>query len=155
MEKGTVNATVHPPPPPPLLLRILLARPVLPVATTHTEESTSATTTHTEESTSAATTGAGDTFQGTTTQDPSHVPLLYLGACKITSDEVNLLCLISYYSLKMYHPPLNLARVKQSGVSGMLLTYLHGSRHETDTYVLGLPTTVPWLSSSSSTRQSW
>ena len=31
----------------------------------------------------------------------------------------------------------------------MLLTYLHGSRHGTDTYVLGLPTTFPWLSSSS------
>ena len=37
----------------------------------------------------------------------------------------------------------------------MLLTYLHGSRHETDTYTLGLPTTFPWLSSSSSIRQSW
>ena len=32
---------------------------------------------------------------------------------------------------------------------------LHGSRHGTDTYALGLPTTFPWLSSSSSVRQSW
>ena len=32
------------------------------------------------------------------------MPLLNLGACKIASDEVDLLCLISYYSLKMYHP---------------------------------------------------
>ena len=60
-EKGTVDATVHPPPPPPLLLRLPLARPVLPVAATHTEESTNATI-HTEESTNAATTGAGDTL---------------------------------------------------------------------------------------------
>ena len=157
-EKGTVDATVHPPPPspppPPLLLRLPLARPVLPEAATHTKESTNAAT-HTEESTNAATTGAGDTLWGTTTQDPLHVPLLYLGACKIASDEVNLSCLISYYSLKMYRPHLKLARVMQSGVSGMLLTYLHGSRHGTDTYALGLPTTFPWLSSSSSIRQSW
>ena len=55
----------------------------------------------------------------------------------------------------MYHPPLNLARVMQSGVSGMLLTYLHGWRHGANTYVLGLPMTVRWLSSSSSIRQSW
>ena len=68
--------------------------------------------THTEESTSTATTGAGDTLWGTTTQDPSCVPLLYLGACKIASDEVNLSCLISYYSLKMYRPPLKLAKGK-------------------------------------------
>ena len=157
--KGTVDATVHPPPPPPpppppLLLRLPLARPVLPVAATHTEESTN-TATHIEESTSAATTGAGDTLWETTTLDPLHVPLLYLGACKTASDEVNLSCLISYYSLKMYRPPLKLARVMQSGVSGMSLTYLHGSRHGTDTYALGLPTTFPWLSSSSSIRQSW
>ena len=38
---------------------------------------------------------------------------------------------------QIYRPPLNLASVKQSGVSGMLLTYLHGSRHGTNTYVLG------------------
>ena len=144
----------RPPPPPPLLLRLPVAHPVLPVAATHTEESTN-TATHTEESTSAATTGAGDTLWETTTLDPLHVPLLYLGACKTASDEVNLSCLISYYSLKMYRPPLKLARVMQSGVSGMLLTYLHGSRHGTDTYALGLPMTFPWLSSSSSIRQSW
>ena len=71
-EKGTIDVTVHPPPPPPpppLLPRLPLANPVLPVAATHTEEITS-----------AATTGPGDTFQVTTTQDPLHVPLLYLGA---------------------------------------------------------------------------
>ena len=106
--KKAVDATVHPPPPPsplPLLLRLPLACPVLPVAATHTEESTS-----------AATTGAGDTLWGTTTQDPLHAPLLYLGACKSASDEVNLSCLISYYSLKMYRPHLKLARVMQSRV---------------------------------------
>ena len=129
--------------PPPLLSRLSLAQ-VLSVAATHTKESTSATTT-----------GPGDTPWGTTTQDPLHVPLLYLGACKITSDEVHLSCLINYYSLKMYRPPLKLARVMQSGVSGMLLTYLHGSRHDANTYVLGLPTTIPWLSSLSSIRQPW
>ena len=74
VEKGTVDATVHPPPPPSppspppcsLLLRLPLARPVLPVAATHTKESTSATTI-----------GPGYTPWGTTTQDPSHVPHLY------------------------------------------------------------------------------
>ena len=110
-EKGTVDAPVHPPPPPPppLLPRLPLACPVLPVATTHTKErtsttttthtkeststtttthtkeSTSTTTTHTKESTSAATIEPGDSLQKTTTQDPLHVPLLYLGACKIAS----------------------------------------------------------------------
>ena len=103
-EKGTIDATVHPPPPPPpppppLLPRLPLNHPVLQVATTHTKERTS-----------AATTGPRDTPQGTTTQDPLHAALLYLGACKIVSDEVNLWYLISYYTLKMYHPPLNLAR---------------------------------------------
>ena len=67
--------------------------------------------------------------------DSLHVPLLHLGASKIASDKVNLSCLISYYSLKMYHPSLNLARVMQSRVIGMLLTYLHASRHGTDTYL--------------------
>ena len=56
-----------------LLLRLPLARPVLPVAATYTEESTN-TATHIEESTSAATTGAGDTLWETTTLDPLHVP---------------------------------------------------------------------------------
>jgi len=88
----------------PLLLRLRLAHPVLPVAATHTEESTNAAT-YTEESTSAATTGAGDTLWGTTTLDPLHVPLLYLRACKIASDKVNFSCLISYYSLKLYAHP--------------------------------------------------
>ena len=99
-EKGTVDATVHhpPPPPPSLLPRLPLTLPVLPVAATHTKESTS-----------TATTGPGDTLRRTTTQYPLQVPLFYLEACKITSDEVNLLCLISYYSLKMYCPPPNLA----------------------------------------------
>ena len=86
--------------------------------------------THTDESMS--TTTKDQKILSGELPDPLHVPLLYLGACKITSDEVNLSCLISYYSLRMYSlrmycPSLNLARVMQSGVSGMLLTYLHGS----------------------------
>ena len=66
--------------------RLSLAHPVLPVAATHTKESTSATTTHTKESTSTAATGPGGTLWGTTTKVPLHVPLLYLGVCKIASD---------------------------------------------------------------------
>ena len=51
-EKGTIDATVHPPPPPPpsLLPRLPLT---LPVAATHTKESTS-----------TATTGPGDILWG-------------------------------------------------------------------------------------------
>ena len=36
---------------------------------------------------------------------------------------------------QIVRPPLKLARVMPSRVSGMLLTYFHGSRHGTNTYV--------------------
>ena len=135
MEKGNVDAQfiLLDPPPPLLFPRLPLARPVLPVAATYTKESTS-----------TATTGPGDTLRGITGSITCGPPL-YLGACIRRG---NLSCLF----------PQNVPPIPELGkgnVSGMLLTYLHGSRLGTDTYVLGLPTTVARLSSSSNIRQSW
>ena len=103
-KRGASGTIVHPHP------RLRLALPALPAATTPTDESTS-----------AAIVGTGDTPLWTITQDAFHVLPLCQGVCGIALDEVNLLYLINYYSLKVYRP---LQRVKQSGVSARLPTCL-------------------------------
>ena len=138
------DATVHHPPPLPHLPQLprpRLGHPVLPVAITLVDASTS-----------DATANTGDTPLRTTTQDPFPVPPLYQRVYGIVLDEVNLSYLINYYSLKAYRL---LQRPKQSRANGRLPIYLLGLRHGIDTYAFGLRTIVPWPLSLLSIRRSW
>ena len=81
--------------------------------------------------------------------------LLLLLLARSLQDRIRWAKFVMFDKLLLPQNVLKLVRVMQSGVSGMLLTYLHGLRHGTDTYVLGLPMTFPWLLSSLSIRQSW